>query len=168
MPQVALHRRHRPVGYAKGPRGRVEDGGLGNPVLRRARAVGLHQAAAAQGPLSDYGAGGRHGLGHGDVVAHPGAGDGLLEAVGIDEHIGGRAKHRGTQFQGQGIVEQHHHLRRLRDGESAVLGKGAAGAPVVGLLVLRQAIQLAQALVGSQRAHGGIALHHFRIDRRLG
>src|SRR5690606_34215544 len=53
----------------------TENVGFGNAVLWRPRAVGLHIAAAAQTLVADDVAGGRGGLGHGNVVAHARAGD---------------------------------------------------------------------------------------------
>ena len=58
-------------------------------------------------------------------------------------------------------------MRRLRHGKAAVLAKRAAGPAVIHLLALSETIELPKPLVGGQRAHGNITIHHLDIHRRF-
>ena len=58
-------------------------------------------------------------------------------------------------------------MRRLRHGKAAVLAKRTAGPAVIDLLALGKTIELPKPLVGGQRAHGDITVHHFDIHRRF-
>ena len=111
MPNVSLHRRNRPIGDAKASRDGVQNQRFGHPILWRAGAMRLDEAARAYGvdPQNRNSRGDR--LGHRDVVARTGAGDGFLEAVGIHENIADRTVNIRAELHRQRVIHQHHILR---------------------------------------------------------
>ncbi|MDT4837478.1 hypothetical protein FQZ97_712140 [compost metagenome] len=125
----------------------------------------MDEAALAHAVRADQLGGGGHGLGQGQVVTRAGGGDGFLEAVGVDEHVGHRAVDIGAQLQGQCVVHQHHVLAGFGQGEAAVLAEGAAGTVEVDLFATAD---LAQAFLGGQGAHRTVAVDALLGDRRFG
>ena len=128
----------------------------------------LHQSTALQRFVTDNGTCSGRRPRHRDVVADTGAGNRFLIPVGVHENVRRCAEHSGAQFHRQRIVKQHHHLCRLGDGEATVGCKRAAGAAKIRYLIGAEAIELAQAFLRRQRAHGGITLHNFRGHRCFG
>ena len=168
MTDIGLDRGHRPVLNAEKAGYTAENRRFRDPVLRRAGAVCVHDAPAAQRLFTDNRPRAGGGLGHGQVVADPGAGDGFFVAIGIDEHVRRRAEDRRARLHGQLVIEKQQKLRGFAHSEPAVLAKGSAGTPIVWRLVIAQAVQLAQFLIRGQRAHRGVALHDLGGQRRFG
>ncbi|CRS11645.1 hypothetical protein PAERUG_P48_London_17_VIM_2_01_13_04458 [Pseudomonas aeruginosa] len=124
----------------------------------------MDEAGVAHGVQADDLHRAGHRLGYRQVVARAGGGDGLLETVGVDEHVGYRAVDIRAQAQGQFVVHQHYVLAGLGQGEAAVLAERPAGAAEVHVVA---AFDQAQAFFGGQCAHGAVALNALRQDRRL-
>ena len=159
---VGFDRRHRPVGNAEAGGHAVQQLRFGDAVGRGAGAVGVHEAAQTHAVFAHQLHGAGHGLGHAQVVARAGRGDGFFKAVGVDKHIRHRAVNIGAQLQGQFVIHQHQELAGLGQGEAAVLPERAAGAAEVDLLLT---FNLAQAVFGGQGAHGAVTVEAFLGNR---
>ena len=131
MAHISLHGADQPSLHAIGFGQFVQYLGFRNPILRCAGAVGLNVGAASQPRLSKDAARDAHGLAHGQIVADAGAGDGLLVAVRVDEHIGHGAQHLGADLKGQLIIHQQGVNGGFAHREAAVAGERAAGAAMI-------------------------------------
>ena len=99
MTHIGFDCSNRPTRYAKGLGELAQNFRFSNPILRCSGAMGLHKRIVAQAFFANHVFGGCQRLGHGEIVTHAWAGNGFLEAIGMDKNVVDCTIDRGACFQ---------------------------------------------------------------------